>query len=503
MKSDKKVLLNVITSLFLQVVLVINGFILPRLLLSFFGSDVNGLVSSLNQFLGYIQLVEGGLSGVILSTLYNPLANKDFDRVNTIVNTARSFFRKIGIAYIIYAIAVGIIYPIIVKSQFSFTFVFLLTIILTVSLFSQYYFSLPYRLLLQADQKLYVVSISQIIITIINLILAILSLKIYPSVHILKLLNGIMYFLQPLIFWRYTQKHYDLDKNAKLDNAALEQRWDGFGQNLAYFIHTNTDAIVISLFLTLKDVSVYAVYFLVVNSLKNLIIAVSNGIIPTLGIKMNSQKKEDFGKSFELYEFIMFSISTIVYSCAIILIVPFVMLYTKGVNDANYYHPIFGVILILAEMIYCLRDPYVSITYAAGHFKQTSKYAYIEAFLNILISIILVNYIGIMGVALGTLISMLYRLFFQIIYASKNFINRKSVIALKNLIVFMICPAIAICIYRYFINIKHLNQIIICGFVFFAFFSIITVIIGFIAYRPIIEGLFHRLLNKKSNKGKN
>ena len=39
-----------------------------------YGSDVNGLVSSITQFLGYIALVEGGVGGVIRAALYKPLA---------------------------------------------------------------------------------------------------------------------------------------------------------------------------------------------------------------------------------------------------------------------------------------------------------------------------------------------------------------------------------------------------------------------------------------------
>ena len=66
---------NLITSIFYQLVTVAYGLIVPRLVLSSFGSEVNGLTSSLSQFLNYINLLEGGLSGVIMAALYKPLAN--------------------------------------------------------------------------------------------------------------------------------------------------------------------------------------------------------------------------------------------------------------------------------------------------------------------------------------------------------------------------------------------------------------------------------------------
>ena len=50
--QDRTVIKNIVSSIVLQVVNIISGFILPRIILGTFGSEVNGLVSSLNQFLG-------------------------------------------------------------------------------------------------------------------------------------------------------------------------------------------------------------------------------------------------------------------------------------------------------------------------------------------------------------------------------------------------------------------------------------------------------------------
>ena len=495
MKKDK-VLLNIISSVVLQIVLVINGFVLPRLILNYFGSETNGLVSSLNQFLGYIQLLEGGLSGVILSSLYKTLAEHDSMRISTVIKTARSFFRKIGIAYICYAVLVGIIYPIVINSSFSFAYIFSLTVILTISLFTQYYFSLPYRLLLQADQKLYIVSFSQIIITVVNLILAIISLKIYPSIHILKFVGGIMFFIQPVVFYHYVNSHYKLDYSVDLDSTALSQRWDGFGQNLAYFIHTNTDAVVISFFMTLNDVSVYTIYFLVANSLKNLIIAVSTAIIPKLGLQLHGDNKEHLADSFGKYEYIMLAISSLAYSCAICLTTPFVMVYTSGVSDADYFQPVFCVILMLAELVYCMRDPYVSITYAAGHFKQTAKYAYTEAIMNIVISITLIQFWGIIGVAIGTFVSMLYRLIVHVLYSSKKIINRSSLLAFKSLGTFMLCPIIAIVGMGYLTStLNSLISILIAGIALIIVFSFVLLIISVIFHKSTLRFINEKIIS--------
>ena len=66
MKNRNKLLaINGIVTVLMQVITMLCGLILPRLILSTFGSDVNGLVTSITQFLSFITLLDGGLGGVI------------------------------------------------------------------------------------------------------------------------------------------------------------------------------------------------------------------------------------------------------------------------------------------------------------------------------------------------------------------------------------------------------------------------------------------------------
>ena len=68
----KKLIYNTISSLIFQVTTIVCGFILPRLILNAFGSNVNGLVNSITQFLGIISFLELGVGAVVQSALYKP-----------------------------------------------------------------------------------------------------------------------------------------------------------------------------------------------------------------------------------------------------------------------------------------------------------------------------------------------------------------------------------------------------------------------------------------------
>lgn len=415
---------NIITSLICQIITIIYGLLVPRLILDAFGSEVNGLVSSISQFLNYITLLEGGLSGVIMAALYEPIAEKDSTRVSAIINATNQFFRRIALIFIGYMLIVAIIYPLFVHTSFGWGFIAALVVIIGVTLFIQYFFSLSLRLLINANQEGYIVYTAQIIFTLINFIFTLIVINVYPEIHVLKIANVIAYCIQPIVFAAYVNKNYKLDRSIPPDKNAISQRWAGFGQNLAFFIHTNTDVVVLTVFCTLLDVSVYSVYFMVIGSLKNLVMSISSAIVPSIGNTLASGDTNKINEAFDIYETGMSLITTFAFACGVILIVPFVNIYTAGINDANYIQPVFGILLMIAEAIYCYRDPYVSIAYASGKFKETAKYAYIEAISNIAISVLLVIRFGLVGVAVGTFVSMCYRLIMHVIYAKNNILYR-------------------------------------------------------------------------------
>ena len=444
--KNRITLLNIISSIFLQLITIISYFIIPKIILVHFGSDVNGLVSSLNQFLNYITLIEGGVGGVIAANLYKPIVNKDIKKISSIYNTADSFYKKIGIIYILYSIILAIIYPLLFNTSFNWTFVFSLTLILSINLLVQYMFSLSYKTILNADKKGYIISFTQSIIIVISIIFAYVSIKIYPSVHLLKLLTGVLYFFQPLIYGIYFKRNYSIDKKAAKDMNLIKQRWDGFAINIAAFIHLSTDISILTIFTNFATVSIYSVYTLVTSGLRQIIISISNAISPTLGQSYASGKQDELNMKLDLYEYIILVVVFFSFSVAILLISPFVMIYTKGINDANYYQPIFGILLLISEALYLIKLPHLSLSYSANRFKEITKPSFIEALINIIISLLLVKKYSLIGIVIGTIVAMIYRLVFHIYYTGKLVTNRKQIVFYRKLFIFIFGGIIGIII---------------------------------------------------------
>ena len=169
-----------------------------------------------------------------------------------------------------------------------------------------------------------------------------------------------------------------------------------------------------------------------------MITSISGGIIPTLGHAYVSGDKGKLNAIFDKYELIIYMATFFLFVLGGILITPFVLIYTKGINDANYYQPVLGWIMIMAEFMFCIREPYVNMAYCANKFKEISKYAYIEAIINIVLSIIFVIKFGIIGVAIATFMAMTYRTIAHIFYLKDNILHRSIGKSLKNMIIFLI-----------------------------------------------------------------
>ena len=437
-------LLNTFSNLILQFLTLLSGFIIPKIILSNFGSEVNGLVSSLNQFLNYIGLIEGGITGVVMANLYKPLYEKNYKKVSSIVKTANSFYKKISFIFIIYSIILSIIYPLISNTNFSYAYVLSLTLIISIGLFVQYCFSLILKTILNADKKVYIVSLINSAMIVANIVLALLSVKIFPSIHFLKLVTSALYLLQPLIFNYFVNKYYKIDKNVKEDKKLLKSRWDGFAINIATFIHYSTDVALLTLFTNLTTVSIYSVHALVTTGLRSLVQSISQAVAPTIGHLYAKGDKEELKKKFYLYEYIIFLIVFILFSVAGLLITPFVALYTKNINDANYYQPVFAVLLVIAEAICLLKMAHIDLAYSANKFKDITKAGYIEALINIVVSLLLVKKYKLIGVAIGTIAGMLFRMIYQVNYSNKNLIKGSQFEFYKKIAIFIIFSIIGL-----------------------------------------------------------
>ena len=435
MNRGKKAAYNSMASLISQAISIICGFILPRLILSNFGSTYNGLIQAVAQYLSIVALLRAGVGGATRAALYKTLANKDERQLSAIIRATELFMRKIALIFIGFVIAFSCIYPLVVINDFEWLFSATLVLIISISTFIEYYFGITYHILLQADQRQYISNIVGIVSTILNTFLSIILINNGFGIHAVKLGSAVAYCITPIFLFIYAKKHYHIDRTIAPDFSSIKQRWDAFFHQLAGFIYSNTDIMLINIFLNLKEVSVYTTYCMVSNGLKTLMSTVTTGVEAAFGDMIARGNKDILAENIRIYEIILHGILCILFGTALVMITPFVEVYTKGVADVNYSRHIFGYILIITEAVHLIRQPYHSIVEASGHFKQTKRIPAIQASLNLGISIILINIFGLVGVIIGTLISDIYCGIAYRIYVKKNILNTSIAEHIKRMLV--------------------------------------------------------------------
>ena len=262
----------------------------------------------------------------------------------------------------------------------------------------------------------------------------------------LKLLTGLLYIIQPLVYGYFVKKHYSINWGTEPDDNLLKERWNGFAINCAAFIHNSTDITILTIFTNLATVSIYGVYTLVTNGLNGLFAAVFRAIAPTVGQAYAKGDEHELNKKLDLFEFITFISVYFCFTLSGLLITPFVQLYTNGITDVDYIQPIFGVLIVMAEGLYLIKEPHLDLSYSANKFKELSVPAFVEAGINILVSIILVHKLGLIGVAIGTIAGMTYRMAYQIYFTTKIVKNRKQWIFYKKLLAFSFVTLIGVAI---------------------------------------------------------
>ena len=111
------------------------------------------------------------------------------------------------------------------------------------------------------------------------------------------------------------------------------------------------------------------------------------------------------------------------FGCTGALIVPFVRLYTAGITDADYIQPVFALLLLLAEAMNCLALPYTTLPISANQLKQSRWGSYGEAILNLGVSLCLIWWNPLVGIALGTILATCYKSFFYMHYTAKHILH--------------------------------------------------------------------------------
>ena len=219
-KKNNKIVLNMVSYAVLQIVNMLVGLFLPRLYLARYGSEINGIISTVNSFTSYFSYLEAGLGLTMIHALFTPLASKKILDINTVLSYSKKQYVKISGIYLILVVLLSLIFPLIsIVSDISFIEFILLIFVIGIYGAIDFYTMAKYRVLLIADRKEYIISLAMIIAQLLRFVFVFVLLKFQISVVFVKIVPILTLFIRSLILKLYVNKKYPyVDFSQKLTN---------------------------------------------------------------------------------------------------------------------------------------------------------------------------------------------------------------------------------------------------------------------------------------------
>lgn len=394
----------------LQTVTLLGGLVLPRLILTTYGSEINGLIASISQFVSYFNYVEAGLGASLIYALYKPLAKQDVPEINSIVSLAKIAYQKTSGIYFFLVVLLSALYPYIVQSE-SVQARTIILLVLVIGLFGalDFFTVAKYRVLLIADQKEYVISLVSIIAYVFNFTLTVILIMAELDVVLVKTIPIASLLLRSILLNLYFKGRYSFIKyDQPHSTISLKQRWDALIMQISVYLNISAPVVIISIFCSLKLASVFSIYSLVFYGLIAIISIFTAGVTASFGNLLANDEYAILNKVHKQFEYAIFAITTFLYSCAIILIGSFIAIYTQGVTDISYSNQLYGVLFVIWGILFNVRIPYTAIINSAGLYKETRRANITQISILLGLSVILVQFFEINGVLTALIISALY-----------------------------------------------------------------------------------------------
>lgn len=430
-KRQKRAKINAATTLGNQLVATLCGMLIPWIMIDSFGSEAYGATTSIAQFLSYISLLEGGIGRAARGELYKPLAEGDTVNVSRVYMAVKRFFTTIGTAFLVYAVVLAFCYYDIADiTLFTRDYVFWLVIAITIGKFAEFMGGYSNITLFNADQRQYVSNVTVMVTSLLNVLLVVVLARSGCDLLWVKLGSSLVFVLKPIVYSIYRKKNYTIVRTA--ERAKLKNQWTAIGQHIAYFIQNNIAIFTLTVFADLKAVAVYSVYHLISFSLRNIVTSFGGGMEAMFGDMIAKNETEALEKAYKRYKLTLTLLTLALFGAAMVLIQPFIKLYTAGVTDTNYSQPIFAGILLLSDAIYCLTLPCYNLPISAGKLKESRTGAYGEAIVSVVVSMVLVFWNPLIGVALGALAAMLFKSVYLIVFSGKEILRMRPWKMLRN-----------------------------------------------------------------------
>ena len=402
---------NLIFNLLKFVIQLVLQFVLRTILIYYMGVEYLGINGLYTNIFAFLNLAELGIGSAIVFSMYQPIADGNIEKIKSLQNLYKKFYLYI---FLIVLVVGGMITPFIkyfingeVKLDINIYLLFVMYLVNTLV----GYLSAHKRSLLFAfqrnDLENKVRTICIIGMTILQSIVIILFKNYYLffTINIISTLVEcvLIHFVANKYFPEINGKSVPIDSDTKKsitkNIAALSLH--KIGGTIVF----STDNILISTFCSIAILGAYSNYNLIVTSIFSIFCLFYNSLLGSVGNLINTSSLDYVYDRFNKIKFCFVYLCAFSTICLIVLFQPFMLLWTKG---GEFLLGNASVLLISVNFYFQrMRDPINVFREAAGLFWYDRWRPIAEAIVNLVVSIVLAQFMGINGIFIGTIVSTL------------------------------------------------------------------------------------------------
>ena len=386
------------------------GFILRTVFISYLGDTLNGINDLYTGILSVLSLAELGVGTALNYSLYGPVARKDYEKIKSYMQLYKKAYRVIGLVIAVIGLAISPFLPYLVKQPKGvsvrdltlYYFIFLFNTVSTY--FVAYKYSLAY-----AEQKNYIQTNTITITKMITVTLQIAVIVTTRNFYLYLLTAAAVELIQKIFISWYLNRLYPYLKDKNVKKLSKEETGEVVTKTKALVFHKvgdvarlQTDSMIISAFINVTLVGFVGNYNMILNSVANFVNIIFNSVLSSFGNLIATESKEKQYDVFKVYRFFacwIYGFSAVGF---FLLLTPFIVIW-----QGNEKVLAAGVVACILIDYYFKGDRIVLSNFktAAGVFEQDKYLALIQGVVNLILSIVLVQKIGLVGIYIGTIVS--------------------------------------------------------------------------------------------------
>lgn len=401
---------NIVFGVLLKLYQIVVPFFMRTAMIYFLGIEYVGLDSLFISVLQILNLAELGVGSAMIFSMYKPIAEDNHAQICALMKLYKIYYRIIGMIILTMGLIICPFIPYLIKSDLpsglNIHALYLLNLLATVL---SYWLFAYKNSLLQAYQRVDITSKITLIVYTIRYVLQFIVLLIFKEYYLYLIITLLSQIALNIITAIVVDKLYpnykadgDLEKNIKKD---INQRVkDLFTAKVGGVIINSADTVVISAFLGLTTLAIYQNYYYIITAVIGIIGVFFTACSAGIGNSLVSESKEKNYQDFNKFTFIILGLASL---CTSLLLSLFQTFMTWWVGEDLLLD--FSAVICLCIYFYIYEFTIVLSTYkdSAGIWHRDRYRALVTSGVNLILNILLVNYIGIYGVLLSTVLSLL------------------------------------------------------------------------------------------------